>query len=243
MDVITQEILDNMYLVFQPIVSIDDLETIVKYEVLVRSELKLKEGDKITLSPFDIFRCVDNSQVTSKVLDLTKKTLDELPDIVLSININIDDLLIKKTKKKIVKLSENYGNRLIFELIEKNELTQYKKVVREFIESVKYNNSKVALDDFGKSYSTFDPLLSFNFDILKIDEVISKNFEENLKKYYILDSLITLSKRLGYEVVIEYINNIEKIKLLEMNECPMYLQGFEIGKPITKKALYEKAYK
>ncbi len=54
----------------------------------------------------------------------------------------------------------------------------------------------------------------------------------------IVKSTITLSKRLGYEVVVEGIETKDVLNLMKTYNCD-YAQGYYFAKPMTREQLYE----
>jgi len=160
-------------------------------------------------------------------------------NINVSFNITIEDIknpLLKNefihSTNEITNDNKKLGNFLTFEFVEEMELTKEPDIVSTFMKDIKQKspNTKFALDDFGKGYATFDPLLSFEFDIIKLDGIITKNFLNKPKNYYLLNLLVDMSKRINIDIVSEYIDNDEEFAALAFIECK-YAQGFFFAKP------------
>ena len=63
------------------------------------------------------------------------------------------------------------------------------------------------------------------FDYIKLDGGIVKNMEKNERSKEIVDSLISLGKNLGFEVVAEYVENESLKNMLQDMGCHKY-QGY-----------------
>jgi|GEM_PF-6767716 len=148
-------------------------------------------------------------KATLHMLHLVLDLLEKHPDIELSININYKDVTDNRCRKKILALVDQHkcvADRLIFEFIENAKLKDSKKaIISQFMDDVKKYQCKCALDDFGKDYSTFDPVLSFKFDILKLDRVLCEDFTSDAKKFYLIDMIVNMCQRFDIKTVVEFI--------------------------------------
>jgi len=235
-------IINNIYPVYQPIIDIysykpDGTYIIKKFEALVRS----KDINGKTLFPNFLLQYLDKQIITEKMFNKVIKDINKYK-IDVSFNISLSDI----SNEKIVNLffetlekETNIGNKLTFEFIEEEEIIKNKFLVKSFIKEVHNNfKSKVALDDFGKGYATFEPILEFEFDIIKLDKVIIQNFLSNPTNYYLLDNLIKIFNRLEKEVIAEYIEKKEELAALKYLSC-RYAQGYYISPPKALKEFFQ----
>lgn len=86
---------------------------------------------------------------------------------------------------------------------------------------------KVALDDFGKGYSSLTALQLFPVDVLKLD----KEFLSKVSSPAILESLVHLGSRLGLKVLCEGIETLDQLRFLAGIGCH-YGQGYYIARPM-----------
>lgn len=86
---------------------------------------------------------------------------------------------------------------------------------------------KVALDDFGKGYSSLTALQVFPVDVLKLD----KEFLSKISSPAILESLVHLGGKLGLKVLCEGIETREQQDFLSGIGCH-YGQGYFIARPM-----------
>ena len=74
-------------------------------------------------------------------------------------------------------------------------------------------------------YTSLAYLQMNQFDYIKLDGGIIKNIEKNERSKEIVDSLISLGRNLGFEVVAEYVENRELQNMLQDMGCNKY-QGY-----------------
>lgn len=86
---------------------------------------------------------------------------------------------------------------------------------------------KVALDDFGKGYSSLTALQVFPVDVLKLD----KEFLSKISSPAILESLVHLGGNLGLKVLCEGIETLDQLRYLAGIGCH-YGQGYFIARPM-----------
>lgn len=142
----------------------------------------------------------------------------------ISINLSplsmINDLLVNR----LIQLNKIMGQKFqfIIELTEDCAICNYEESFKN-IELLKGKGIKVALDDFGKGFSTFERLMQFPFDYIKLDRFY--NFETFEKVLEI--SVITKSK-----IIAEGIELKEQYDFLREKNIELY-QGFYFCKPVS----------
>lgn len=85
----------------------------------------------------------------------------------------------------------------------------------------------MALDDFGKGYSSLSSLQTFPIDIIKLD----KEFLNAGNAQAVLDALLLLGQRLGMKTLCEGIEEEGQLSFLRDNGCA-YGQGYFIARPM-----------
>ena len=101
------------------------------------------------------------------------------------------------------------------------------KLFKTNMYALKAQNIEVALDDFGKGYSSLSSLQSFPIDIIKLD----KEFLSASNAQAVLDALLLLGQRLGMKTLCEGIEEEEQLSFLRDNGC-VYGQGYFIARPM-----------
>ncbi len=101
------------------------------------------------------------------------------------------------------------------------------KLFKSNMYSLKEQNIEVALDDFGKGYSSLSSLQTFPIDIIKLD----KEFLNAGNAQAVLDALLLLGQRLGMKTLCEGIEEEGQLSFLRDNGCA-YGQGYFIARPM-----------
>jgi len=227
---------DNVFPVFQPIYDKD--KNILKYEVLMR----ITSLDDTSNSMEHIYYPNQFMQIaheSNKFIELSiitiKKAFQKMQysDKQFSINVSYDDIineyLIDLIEDQILQY-ENVGNRLVLEILETKDITDYQQV-EKFIERFKKYGVKIALDDFGSGYSNLNHIISFHCDYVKLDGALIKNIKEDTKSLAIVRSVISFTKELGIKVIAEYVANKEIFEITKKLGIDEF-QGFYLSKPL-----------
>ncbi|MEH7124963.1 EAL domain-containing protein [Bacillus sp. JJ1532] len=91
----------------------------------------------------------------------------------------------------------------------------------------------VAIDDFGKGYSSLNYLRKFPIHSLKIDRTFIQEVAKNSDDIAIVKAITLLAHELNLKVVAEGIETEEVIHILEKIGCDE-IQGYYISKPLPK---------
>ena len=89
---------------------------------------------------------------------------------------------------------------------------------------------KLAIDDFGMTYSSLGYLTRFSFDVLKIDRAYMKGVPLRAEDSALTSAMIVLAHSLGLEVVGEGVETQEQLDFLRARKCDM-AQGYYFDKP------------
>ena len=90
----------------------------------------------------------------------------------------------------------------------------------------------IEIDDFGKGYSSLSMLKDIDVDMLKIDmDFLHKTVNED-KSLVILETIITMSYKLGMQVITEGVETKAQIDSLEQLGCNLF-QGYYFDKPLS----------
>ena len=92
----------------------------------------------------------------------------------------------------------------------------------------------IALDDFGKGYSSLSYLRNFPADVLKIDKAFIDQLGHAEKDTAIVEAMIDLSHKLGIKVVAEGVEIGQQMQFLRDKGCD-YIQGYYYAKPMPLK--------
>ncbi|GAB6045987.1 EAL domain-containing protein [Caminibacter profundus] len=199
------------------------------YEALVR----IQDKDRL-VSPFEF---LDSIRGTRYYHTLTKlminKTFEYMKDksFNFSINFSYKDIKNISTVDYLLKNIKEYNlnDRLIIELIETDAILDFDSV-KEFIDKMRENGVKIAIDDFGSGYSNFVYLSELRPDIIKIDGSLIKDLDVNENLINIVLAIVNFAKSLGIETVAEYVKNKKVYDICKSLGIDGF-QGFYIHKP------------
>lgn len=93
---------------------------------------------------------------------------------------------------------------------------------------------KLAIDDFGKGYSSFSSLKHINVDCMKIDKHFVDDISSDKKSYFLIKSMVEMGHNLGYEVIAEGVETQEQYNIVKKLGCDV-VQGYLLSKPMEAK--------
>lgn len=97
---------------------------------------------------------------------------------------------------------------------------------------------RISLDDFGTGYSSLSYLKGLPIDTLKIDKSFIDTLVSDENTKIIMESIIYMVKKLGYETVAEGVETKEQFEYLQSINCDN-IQGFFLGKPMPSREIEE----
>ncbi|AIL12352.1 hypothetical protein IM40_00575 [Candidatus Paracaedimonas acanthamoebae] len=145
---------------------------------------------------------------------------------------------------------KNFHDSTIFDLIHKT-LQKYKipaqkleievtetafsanlQQVADVLHTVREMGVLVAIDDFGTGQASLHYLLKLPIDVIKIDQVFTRNMLKNSGAEAIVRSAILLGHELNLEVVAEGVQSEVELRKLKDLKCD-YGQGFYLAEPMS----------
>ncbi len=90
----------------------------------------------------------------------------------------------------------------------------------------------LAIDDFGKGYSSLNYVKRFPVDRLKMDRSLVGGICERPEDLAIARAVIALGRALGMEVVAEGVETAEQLELLRGLGCD-HAQGYHLARPMA----------
>lgn len=200
------------------------------YECLVR----MTQSDGQLLMAPDIVPVAERvgliRLVDHRVLELVVAELAAVPDVHLSLNISPDTTSDPQWLADVTSLLAAYpgvAERLIVEITETQALDDLEDICT-FVRRLKDLGSRIAIDDFGAGYTSFQNLRKLGVDIVKIDGAFVHRMASSADDYAFVQTLVDLARRLNLQAVAEWVPDEQTAQILGQLGCD-YLQGELIG--------------
>ncbi|MCY6369439.1 putative bifunctional diguanylate cyclase/phosphodiesterase [Clostridium ganghwense] len=158
----------------------------------------------------------------------------------ISVNVSVIQLNQKDFVDIVKKIIEETGvdpQYLILEITENILIKSLECNIRK-LEKLRKLGVKIALDDFGKGYSSLSYIMDLPIDILKIDKCFVDDIVKNSKKQYIIHTIISLAQKINVKVVAEGVEIKEQYDILMKQNCDK-IQGYYFSKPLSEEAFEE----
>ena len=136
--------------------------------------------------------------------------IDNLMSIIRKYDVNPNDIELEITESVLI---DNFI-----------EMTEKLHVLREY-------GLRISLDDFGTGYSSLSYLKGLPIDTLKIDKSFVDTMLIDKNARIIMDSIVYIIKKLGFETIAEGVETQEQFDYLKSIECDC-IQGYLLGKPL-----------
>ena len=223
---------DALRLNYQPLISCRTGE-ICGIEALLRWNHRI-HGE---IPPADFIPIAESSgllpAVGEWVLERAMSNSRRWPDIEIAINLSpvqFRHLDIDSTLRALVAKHGIDPRRFVLEITEGVLLEASERTV-SILDKIRGMGFKIALDDFGTRYSSLAYLCNFKFDKIKIDRSFIRSISKVEASRRIVQSVITLSRGLGIDVVAEGVETENEAALMTHFGCTE-LQGYYFSRPI-----------
>lgn len=230
---------DRIITMVQPIMDLKEKKFLTG-EMLTR--LKVDGIDDIVM-PYEFIPVVESLGVIHKfnlcILDSACKLMRKIKSIdsdfdSISVNFDPSEFSIKSFVQDvtyIVYKNNITPNCIHIEVTEANEMDDSHKTSKCINELIDLG-FEVYLDDFGTKYSNMVELLSFKFNVLKLDRqlIIKALNDETARK--VVTALSSACSAVGYKVLFEGVDSDTGVQLAHENGAS-YIQGFYYSKPLA----------
>jgi predicted signal transduction protein with EAL and GGDEF domain len=217
---------------FQPVISLAD-RRIIGFEALARWH----HPTRGTIPPDEFIPIAEDLGLISELSHLILRqgciaSRDWHSDTSLSVNISPIQLKGSSLTQQLLAILEETGfspQRLIIEVTE-NAIIEDIKGAASVFASLQKAGVRVALDDFGKGYSSLSHLRELKFNHLKIDSSFLRSMD-TLESRKIVSAVTGLGNALGLPVTAEGVETEEVADALRALGCE-HAQGYLFGRPV-----------
>ena len=126
---------------------------------------------------------------------------------------------------------------LWIELTENEAFTSTSNVT-QVLEQLQSNGHKLLIDDFGMGHTSLKYLQTNKFNIVKLDGSLTRNIETNEVNQKIIQSIVELGNKLGFDIIAEFVETVEQRDMLLQMGCKIY-QGYLYSPPLTKETFIQ----
>ena len=222
---------------YQPIIRVKTGK-ICAYEALVRwidpKKGFLPPGDFIsTLEEFHLVHKVDIFVVKRVCEDLRALLDKNEPVVPVSINLSRLDFKLCNIFEIIEQTCLRYSiprNLLHIEITESAMSNDYLHL-RQEMKNFRDVGYHVWIDDFGSGYSSLNRLLSYDFDVLKLDMDFLRTYDEHPQAANLIHNIVQSARALGVKALQEGVETKEHLEFLKKIGCD-YAQGFYFARPM-----------
>lgn len=148
-----------------------------------------------------------------------------------SINFTMETLLQEGIIKRIADFTKKHGvnpNQICIEITESTFVNNVQFLLRQ-IKTLKQYGFSVAIDDFGKEYSSLSLIKSLNVDIIKIDKQFTKDLNDE-NNQAIVKMVLEIATIQDAKVIVEGIELASQYEQLKDLGCHFF-QGFHLEEP------------
>jgi diguanylate cyclase (GGDEF)-like protein len=231
---------NELSVVFQPIVDIRDGRA-AGFEALARWYSPVLGH----VPPAQFFSIAERAGIVSSLTrPLLRTALASAsawePSLRLSFNLSAHDLNSCEGVLSLIGIIENSGfdaRRLDLEITETAFAHDFEQV-RQSVEMLRRLGCGISLDDFGTGYSSLTRLHALPLTKIKIDRSFVTDLHEKPASYKIVKSLLTLSRDMGLECVVEGVETSEELAALEGLGATL-VQGYVYAPPLREEDVYE----
>lgn len=130
------------------------------------------------------------------------------------------------------------AEHLTFELTENPE-PESTEQLHLFLESLKETGVRIALDDFGKGYSSMSYIQRLPIHTLKLDRTFIQDLDTDSAHRWLVKAMVTMGRRFQLSVIAEGVETGEQLAFLKECGCP-FVQGYYFARPMPLEELKKK---
>ena len=162
---------------------------------------------------------------------------DKYGELCVSFNVSYQQFMDDSFEDRLVACAEKYGVNPTYMVIELTESCQVDnpKELSAMFDRLRKRGFKVALDDFGTAYASLEMLKSLHVDYIKVEHSFVRELSEpgHDIDYVIIRNLLTLCQSLGYDSIIEGVENSKVADIVDKMNAT-FLQGYYYSHPVCQ---------
>ena len=166
---------------------------------------------------------------------LSQLQKDLNPNLTISVNISPLQILQADFYDKVIRIVDQYQidpTTLELEITESVLIESFDSVC-EKLKLLREKGIRIALDDFGKGYSSLSYLRQLPITTLKIDKCFIDDISIDIEDETLTRHIINMGKSLGMTIVAEGVEYDGQLQYLKKYRCNK-IQGYLFSKPVPK---------
>ncbi|NLN50845.1 MAG: EAL domain-containing protein [Acholeplasmataceae bacterium] len=228
---------NDFFLVYQPLIPNYKTRTLF-FEALIR----WNHPERGLIPPNDFIPLVEETLlinrltlwVLNKAIEKTKFFEEQGLDTRISINVSPRNIYSSRFIKSVIDIFNIHNvdpKKIEFEITEGTAMNASAETI-EHLQQLKDLGVEIAIDDFGKGYSSIYYLTSFPISTVKIDRNFTLEILSNPRQKILIEESVNLLRKLGFDVICEGVETFEQLEIIqEMNVD--YYQGYYFSKPLN----------
>jgi EAL domain-containing protein (putative c-di-GMP-specific phosphodiesterase class I) len=220
-----EQALETLWMAFQPIARWSD-RSVYAYEALVRNE------DSQLRAPDALFDCASQfgrlDELGRRIRGLVAETVRLTPGQRTFVNLHPYDLADDELYSSSSPLSE-FASRIVLEVTERSSLTRVDDL-RARLVRLRQMGYRLAVDDLGAGYAGLNWFAQLEPEVVKLDMSLTRSVDTLPTKQRLVQSVATLCRDLGIEVVAEGIETAAERDTLVACGCDIF-QGYLFARP------------
>jgi PAS domain S-box-containing protein len=220
----------------QPIVNMED-SSIEGFEMLIRWQHAeyglIMPSEFLPYAEFtgEIYNI--DLWVVENSFKFIRENIDLCKEFIFHINVSTKTLSKPGFVDHITQLSKGVIiKNIVFEITEDPST----HMMDDVIDKIRELGYQLAIDDFGKGYSSFERIRNIGIEYVKIDKSFIDGLTDNVDDILILKAIIGMCSNLNIKVIAEGIEKVEQLEFLYSRKC-YRIQGYIFAKPASVELL------
>ncbi|MGK7958227.1 MAG: EAL domain-containing protein, partial [Crocosphaera sp.] len=165
---------------------------------------------------------------------------DGLPPIPVTVNLSAREFQQPHLATVVASILDETGLDPQWLEVELTEITlrQNLNLARKTLQDLQNLGVRIALDDFGRGFSSLGYLKQFSFRTLKLHQDFIRDVRGTSEELGLISAVLAIGKGFNMRVVAEGVETVEQLKILQDLGCTE-IQGYWFSRPLSSKEATE----